>query len=165
MRLLPIYMMLAAAAAHAADDPAGWTAARWGMSPAEVRAAVPDSATLTGPPADRTIDGKLSTLGVPAVQIGALTWSAYFFFEQDKLTRVELTPADRSLIDTRQFRATESLLAAKYGRPFDRTAEGHSVVQWTFPATLITLTHTDYRPRVQLQTLWLTYAQPTRDKI
>lgn len=155
-------LLLAAPIVFAAADPAGWTGAKWGMTPDQVRAAVPGSKPLRY----EFEKGTFATLGVDAVQLGdGPAWSVYFVFDPaGHLDRVAMQPAVRTFATQQEFGRLESLLADKYGRPFDRTAGDTTAnypatrrATWSAGQTSIALVHTDYRPRVQLQTLWLTY--------
>lgn len=157
-------MVLVASASLAgpADDPAGWSGAKWGMTSTEVRTAVPGCKPIRY----EFEAGVFATLGADAVQLGdGPAWSVYFVFDSaGQLVRVAMQPAARTFATQQEFSRLESLIADKYGRPFDRNA-GDSAANypavrraaWSAGQTSITLVHTDYRPRVQLQTLWLTY--------
>lgn len=163
MRTLLILPLLALTAA-AAEDPAGWQAAKFGMSVEEVRAAMPAAQILITPLADRTIDGAISPLGIDRIEIAKTSWSVFFTFEAGKLTTVHLRPIAKTDATIQDFQTVEELLMEKYGRPFERQAgtpntEWPIVRQaaWSFATTAITLRHVDLRPRVGLETLWLTY--------
>lgn len=151
---------------QAADDPAGWTSAKWGMSPGQVQAAVPAAAAI---PPEKFVAGATATLGIPALQLGPTTWSVFLLFGPTGLDRVMLRPADRADVSQAEYLRLENLLAQKYGRPFERRIykEGIASAQWSFATTTVSLQLTDYRPRVQLVTLWLEYARksPDTDKL
>jgi len=148
--------------ACAADDPGGWTAAKWGMTIDQVRAAVPDAQILTGNEPKRTINGVLSPLGVPSLEIGKVTWSVYFLFDQQgHLSAVEIntdTPSVEAYIQTAQ------LLTERYGHPAEETAGGRRSAQWTFATTTIQLRYT-YLAAIQMETLWLSYTRPNAARI
>jgi hypothetical protein len=157
-----LLILACASTLAAAEDPGGWTAAKWGMTPDQVRAAVPESK----PVRYEFEKGTFSTLGVDELRIGdGPAWSVYFLFDDaGKLARVAMQPAVNIYATVQEFSRVESLLAEKYTRPFDRNSgdpnQNYPVLRragWTIGQTSITLVHTDYRPRVQLQTLWLTY--------
>lgn len=147
-----------ATAAVAADDPAGWTAAKWGMSPDQVRAAIPSSHDLTGPAANRTFDGKLSTFGVDRVQIGRTVYSALFMFDATGLTAVYLLPADESDRSLFQFVQVELLLVQKYGRPFERSYAEGRFAQWSLDTTTVTLHYSNIQI-IHSESVYLIYAR------
>lgn len=167
-RLMCMLLLLACASAGlAADDPGGWTTAKWGMSPDQVRAAVPAAVEI---PPEKFTAGRSATIGVPALQLGPTTWSVFFLFDfASGLDRVMLRPASRTGATAAEYLRIEQLLTQRFGRPMERTIykEGIRSGQWIFPATNIVLTLTDYRPTVQLVTLWLEYSRksPDADKL
>jgi hypothetical protein len=153
-----------AAAAFAADDPGGWTSAKWGMSEAQVRAAVPAAVELTGPLDHRTFyrtnaiadDKWVAPIGIPSLDLAGAKWEVFFLFDRGKLARIELAPSEKSAA---QFQAVEDLLAIKYGHPFDRQTTDTIIVhtaQWSFPSTVIVLRHTR-NPVLAIESLYLTY--------
>jgi hypothetical protein len=158
LRRYLMVMMLASAVALAADDPGGWTTAKWGMSTDQVRAAIPSSHDLTGPADNRTFDGKLSTLGVDRVQIGRTVYSALFMFDVTGLSAVYLLPADESDRSLFQFIQVELLLVQKYGRPFERSYTEGRFAQWSLDTTTVTLHYSDIRI-LKRESLYLIYAR------
>jgi hypothetical protein len=155
------YMLLLAGIAAAADDPGGWTAAKWGMTRDQVRAAIPSAKVLTGPADARTVEKDVSDLGIDAIAIGAIDWTVLFFFDASGgLRQVRLAPVNTKKDATeQQYLATESLLVEKYGRPFDRNATESTDVrdaQWTIGKTTIHLRRLAIR-RVAFQAITLIY--------
>jgi hypothetical protein len=153
--LLALTLALATIAG-AADDPAGWTAAKWGMTTDQVRAAIPDAVPLTGREADRKIDGHLSPLGVPQIKLGPATVAGYFLFDASGKLESVAFKADQVSTSATMFVNLSLALAEKYGRPMESTEGKNRTAQWTFPTTTIDLRYTEI-PAIGFQTLWLTY--------
>jgi hypothetical protein len=161
--------LLIATTLFAADDPGGWTAAKWGMSLDQIRQAVPSAADLTTPEPARTlyIGGKkfLAILGVDPLDIAGFAWRAHFLLDRQKLFAVVLMPGDKTATSVQEFSRVEGLLVEKYGRPFERHVGSATEfpdirsAQWSFPTTTVTLTYTDYRPRLAMESLDLEYVQ------
>lgn len=96
MRLARILCILFPLALAAADDPSGWAAAKWGMTPDEVKTAVPEAHELSGPTPERTFyvaeEKKLATVGIDRTDIAGTSWKVFLGFEGPKgLTGVWLT--------------------------------------------------------------------------
>ncbi len=159
--VLSLYVVLVLAA-FAADDPGGWTGAKWGMTVNQVRAAVPDAQILTGPEAPRKIEGILSPLGIPTLQIGPIAWSVFFLFDPaGKLTAVYLnTPTP----GTAAFMATDLLLTERYGRPAEQKTDAGRTSQWSFPTTVLQLRYTVI-PAIRSEDLWLSYTRPAAARL
>jgi len=158
-----LYVVLAAASIATAQhqDPAGWTTARWGMTADQVRAAIPDAVPI--PP--EKIDGRPATLGIPHLDIGRSTWTAYFLFDPDgRLDAVHLKALGTS-VSQAAFVDTELLLSERYGRSIARHEENNRSAQWSFPKTAITLRYTNLAPRIRFETLWLSYTVPPSSRL
>ena len=168
-----LILSVAVATARGADDPAGWTSARWGMTIDQVRAAVPAAELLTGPTDERTIfcpdkDHPLtSPLGVLHLKLAGIEWSVFFLFRDAKLVQVSLKPAEKSEVFEQIYANVRDLLFEKYGRPFERETQDkidHSterVSLWSFPLTTIELNYVDFRSLIPMEILYLTYRQKT----
>lgn len=148
------YLPLAAAAVLAAQDytpiapePRGWSKAVWGMTVAELRAALPEAAPLPRPEPDL---GTLGRLQLPAVDFGPVRAIATFQFDPaaDRLVAIRLE-ADPKLPKASTFALLRDALVEKYGRPTseenttDHTASGSRItthtVQWNRRYTVIRL--------------------------
>ena len=158
------------AAAVAADDPAGWSAAKWGMSDAEILHAIP-AATRLDPPEKvgmsaeqsaqlaklrndlRRMRGQpelpaepvhgnqvLAHVAVP-VELARTKFRALMVPDQaGRLASVLLSPIHQTDATVALFESLEQLLVQKYGRPWT-TRDGDSAeIQWTIKTTVITLT-------------------------
>ena len=152
---LSMYMMIAAVV-QAADDPGGWTAAKWGMTDAQILQAIP-AATRLDPPEKNTHAG---------VQIESLELSGKDFhvlFVPDSkglLNSVLLVPAakyeGRGLDGL--FKDLEQLLVEKYGRPWITNAGKElkqTVDQWSLKTTtiILSLAWSPLAPEMQIITL------------
>jgi len=174
LRSALILLAAFAGIARAADDPAGWTNAYWGMTVDQVRSAVPASEPLAGPAEERTFfcpdrDHPLvSPLGVKHLKLATVDWSVFFLFRDAKLVQVSLRLNDKDMAGIQLYSKLRDLLLDKYGRPFEREDGDKSdppvthKSTWTFPLTSIELAHKDFRDLgMKLEFLDLTYAQRT----
>jgi hypothetical protein len=158
MRKLSICSLAAVSLLAGADrDPGGWTAAKWGMTPGQIVKALPGQAVqLTGPEQDRTFDGILATVGVPALALDKDTVRIFFICDPSAgLVRVEMRSADDS---DEAFVRLESLLVQKYGKPWSRSTDQVKESQWSFPTTTITLRRVEMKA-ISFRSLWITYAR------
>jgi hypothetical protein len=132
VRLILIYTLLAGAA-FAADDPGGWSKAKWGMNEIQLADAFGADLIHTGDPS------KAIHLAVD-VALADVPFRAELALDKDgKLAHVLLTPRRDKDADEFLFEHLQDALVLKYGRPWKSTA-GHSTkYQWSFPATSITL--------------------------
>lgn len=148
-----IIIMLAALFAGAADDPGGWSKAKWGMTQAQLSDAFgPDAhhddhgrllapLTMSDIPCEATMNlddaGHLSAVGIGPVKIADMTDALYLILQE--------------------------LLVQKYGRPWKTSEElGVTKLQWTFPTTLITLTRAKF-PDTEQRLVMLTYKRIAPD--
>jgi hypothetical protein len=152
-------MMLAAVAfLLAADDPGGWSKAKWGMTEAQLSAAfgadfheVPDLHGATD------YLGRFRFSLWVDLTVGKIPCRATPHFDKDgHLDSVSITPnkfEDETVVLSLNLR---DLLVQKYGPPSKSTED---MDQWTFPTTLITLQHIKILPseNFQLDDLSLTY--------
>ncbi len=148
MIAIPLLLALAAA------DPGGYLAARWGMTPDQVLAAIPEARELTSPLPSRTFKEDVARIGIPQITLGPDQAQVFFLINaQAGLYRVMIQPATA---DMDAFRRIEALLVQRYGRPWHRAGETTTQSQWSFPATTITLSYS-YIPAIRFRSLWLTY--------
>jgi hypothetical protein len=120
------------------QDPAGWQTARWGMSPAEVKAAL---LLIDRPRArPRPAKGPLYPAFVLLTEIGGIEYRVALDFDiaRDTFQRVRFVPkvagAARSAFDS-----LAALLVKKYGAPAESGSENAQQRSWTFPSTVIRL--------------------------
>lgn len=127
-----IIMMLAGSAAWCADDLSGWSGARWGMSEQAVLDAFPGRAVRNDVP-------DACPVVIRTVPIGSTDYRACFYFSSGKLARVDLSPVRRADITESEFGRSESLLAEKYGKPWQRRERDVSESRWSFRSSRISL--------------------------
>lgn len=135
---LPVHVALATLAALlvAAGPPAdapptkgtsaapgeAWRTTRFGMTPAEVVAALPGEATLLSPPVTLP-DGNVVAAGVDGYAWEGLTFQVRFVFEGGKLAIVSLrTPQDR-YVDAAAYDALRRALVARWGPPLQTSSD------------------------------------------
>jgi len=155
-----MYMMLVLAAiATGADtqDPGGWTAAKWGMTDAQVLAAIPVATSLDPPDAGAHVHIKSFDLAGAAFHV---------LFQADKdgrLQSVLLSPVGTPAEGINYlFQNLQNLLVEKYGRPWTST-EGHGTeIQWSLKTTTITLSRVKF-PGIDIQILNLHYKRKSVD--
>jgi len=149
--------MMAASSAAQPTDPGGWTAAKWGMTDAQILAAIPAATRLDPPDAGAHVHIKSFDL------VGA---SFHVLFQSDKdghLQAVLLSPVEPPAegIDY-LFQNLQNLLVEKYGRPWTST-EGHETeIQWSLKTTTVTLSRIKF-PGMDIQILNLHYKRRSAD--
>jgi hypothetical protein len=114
------------AASQAADAPPApgeaWRATRWGMTPAEVVAALPGEAKLLTPPVNLP-DGNVVAAGIDGYAWEGLAFQVRFVFEGGKLALVSLrTPQDR-YVDAAAYETLRRSLVARWGAPRETTTD------------------------------------------
>jgi len=131
MRTLTL-ALVAAAALAAADDPSGWTRAKWGMTTGELAAIFPDA--KPNPPE------KDAVLALDPIDLADTHFRVVFFKNAaGRLAQVDLSPSSKTDWTDGTFQRLENALVEKYGRAW-KTDEGDiTTLQWTFPTTVIQL--------------------------
>jgi len=155
--LLGLFLCAALSAqpiSKAGADVTGWTSTKWGMTAAQVRAAVPY-------PTEQDPDSKNLQI-VPPIQIGRIPVRVDFDFTDGKLTLVGLTAihAEDHVTANGAFASLKRSLIEKYGKPSDEqtrtdTSGTTQEVFWSFPSTQIVLRLIDWR---FLASAMITYA-------
>jgi len=140
-----------------AGDPGGWQGARWGMTEAEVLAAVPRAQRNAGPDAQKAIHGALAMVVVPEIDVVDVRMQVLFWFAGGKLRRVLLAPQRREDRTADDYCRIERALVQRYGRPWRNTGSQLRASQWTFASTIVTLELAELRA-VGLRFLSLEYA-------
>ncbi len=132
-------MMLALAAADtlAADDPGGWTAAKWGMTGAQILTAFPGQAAPLDPP-DSVNHAHVQ---IREFDLAGAAFRVYFVPDKDDhLASVLLTPSKPPASGNEaMFQHLQELLVEKYGHPWSSTVGGRTQLQWSLKTTTITL--------------------------
>jgi len=154
MRTLFVLVALFAAVAQDPIPPAppvdiaGWQAATWGMTAAQVRAAFPEAVPLNPPVEDV---GAFWRLEWRQARLGTYPATAHFEFppDRDSLCAVEVT-IDPSYGCASVFDTLRTALVEKYGRPAtETTTSGRNIfdststkkqVQWLLKSPTIALT-------------------------
>ena len=143
-------MGVAAALAAAADDPAGWTTAKWGMTAEQILAAVPQAQRLDPP------EKNGARVHIPELDLAGGQFHVYFVPDKDGLLRAvvlttPITPPPAgfdSLVQNLQ-----NLLVEKYGRPWKSDGEVATEFEWSFATTTITLSRMKFEGKTLSVTL------------
>lgn len=135
-----LYIVFAIGALAAADDPGGWTRAKWGMTEDQVITAFGGEVTRFAKP--DSANG--ARIGIERLDLSGTTFKVYMSMDAGgKLERVLLSPIDPKAATDGLFQSLQELLVEKYGRPWV-TKEGRITdVQWTVGSTVIQLTRAD----------------------
>jgi hypothetical protein len=144
-------MMLAAVAfLLAADDPGGWSKAKWGMTDAQL-SEVFGAETLY-------IDGHVAV----HLTVGDILCHAMMHFDKDgHLNLIGIGPVKIDDMTDALYLNLQEMLVQKYGRPWKSDEEnGITSLQWTFPTTLITLQRMKL-PMIARRNVSLTYERVT----
>ncbi len=138
MRRISLYIALALAPVFAADvpDPGGWTTAKWGMSEAQILAAVPGAVRLDPP--DKV---NHAAVHMPTYDLAGVAFHVYFVPGSDgKLESVLLNPVGEPAEGFESvYQRLQNLLVEKYGRPWNSTEGSTHEMQWSRPTTTIAL--------------------------
>lgn len=126
-------------AAAAADDPGGWSKAKWGMTE-------PQIASAFG--ADRIVHIPLAAGGAqPGVDIDLVgaPFRAMFGLKDGRLAGVNISPRQEKDRNDQVFESLVNALVEKYGRPW-KSETGQMLktteYQWSLPTTVITASFT-----------------------
>jgi hypothetical protein len=144
-------MMLAAVTVlSAADDPAGWSKARWGMTDAQLSDAFGADTTHS--------HGRIAI----AITLAGIPCRAEMIPDQaGHLDAVLVEPVKSSDMTDSLYLNLQDLLVQKYGRPWKSGEEsGVTKLQWTFPTTLITLDRAKF-PSAEQRIVALVYKRIT----
>jgi hypothetical protein len=146
-------MILAATFAGAADDPGGWSKARWGMTDAQL-------AGIFGADAHRNDHGRLVVL----LTLANFPCDATMIPDQaGLLDAVLIEPVKIADMNDALYLNLQELLVQKYGRPWKASEEnGVTKLQWTFQTTLITLDRAKF-PGTEQRIVGLVYKRITPD--
>jgi hypothetical protein len=125
-----------AAAAPATRPPHDWPTLRWGMTEAEVLAALPGQAQRLEPP-ERLADGRVVSVGFEPQAVEGVPFRVRFVFEAGRLVILSLKslpgrPADGADYDRLRARFTERLHDAGTERR-DATATDYRHARWDLP--------------------------------
>jgi hypothetical protein len=126
---------LLAGAAFAADDPGGWSKAKWGMTEPQLTETFGAASIVRVP-----LAGGGSWPGIDVDLLGTAFRAALALDKDGRLSAVTLSPRDNKAADEFLFQRLQDALFEKYGRPWKSTAGHNTKFQWSFPTTSITLT-------------------------
>jgi len=153
--LFPLALVIAAAAI-AADDPAGWSKSRWGMTDDEILQAFDGQAVRLATP-----ERNGARVSIPSVELAGTKFHVWFIPDKSgHLCSVVFTSIDPPSDSIAQ--SIEELLAAKYGHPWKTQATHTTDALWTIGTTVIRVTHTRLRG---FQMLVLRYSVQSSDPI
>ena len=157
MRTITILIIMAAAAAAQPADPGGWTAAKWGMSDAQILAAIPAATRLDPPDAGAHVH-------IKSFDLAGAAFHVLFQTDQDgRLQAVLLSPVgDPAEGIDYLFQTIQNLLVEKYGRPWTSTEAHETEIQWSLKTTTITLSRVKF-PGIDIQILNLHYKRKSAD--
>ncbi|MDR3566322.1 MAG: hypothetical protein P4N59_33475 [Negativicutes bacterium] len=156
--------LLVVAAAIAADDPGGWTKAKWGMTEAQLAEAFGPDIVRLDPP-DSIAGGKIKIFQAVDVQIGGTPFRAKLVPDKDgKLDSVLFSARDKKDVNQYTFQSLQELLVQKYGRPWKSAAGQDAEFQWSLGSTVITLSFTQYKD-VDWSNLILQYRHKSPDPL
>lgn len=112
---LTVFVLLAASVAFSADDPCGWSNAKWGMTDTEIL---------------RVMNGQVqrftevdpyqkARVGIPSLEFAGIKFKVYMApGPDDRLEHVLFTPVAQADHSDSTFAALEGLLIEKYGHPW-----------------------------------------------
>jgi len=121
----------------AADDPGGWTKARWGMTEPQLIEAFGPSIVRLDPP--EAVGGIPIHLAVDIALVGS-SFRALLAPDKDgHLYNVLISPRQSKDRNEVTFELLENLLVEKYGRPWKSEAGHETNLQWSFATTVIRL--------------------------
>jgi hypothetical protein len=164
MRILAtVTMMLAVstATAAAAEDPAGWSKARWGNTDAEIIRAFGGEVVLFDHP-DKNIHARV---GIESMDLAGTKFRVYMVPGPDeRLQRVFISPCSHDDETDAVFQTLEELLVQKYGPPWKSSESDTTSLQWTFNTTIITLARIRI-PAIRFQMVHLEYTQKSATSI
>jgi hypothetical protein len=111
-----------AAGATVAPAPGGWRSARFGMTPAEVVAALPGEATRLSPPVTLA-DGNTVDVGIDGYRFEGLSFDVRFVFAGGKLALVSLRTPPKTYVDVTSYARLRDTLVKQWGPPLEDTKD------------------------------------------
>jgi hypothetical protein len=115
-----LFTCVALALGSAAHAQTLWTAAQYGMTVEQVKAAFPSAVPISTP--DKLYGGSQGLLTVPGVHVAASDFHAIFYFNKDRLVQVTLASDKKQRFESMlvDFHSVEEILRAKYGPELQR---------------------------------------------
>jgi hypothetical protein len=108
-----------------AQDPVpsgGWRGARFGMTPAEVVAALPGEAVLLSPEV-KLADGNAVAVGIDGMAWEGLTFDVRFVFAKGRLALVSLRTPQKKYVDAEAYVKLRDALTSQWGPPLEETKD------------------------------------------
>jgi len=158
MKLASLYIgtVLCGAGVLAAADPTAWSKTSWGMSDAEIRAALEPGQVRDVAERLRVGDKvEPARVGIPKISIAGTDFRVYFLTDPGGLHQISLQPIDKADATDAVFHSLEAALTLKYGTPFSRAGET-SLAQWKTSTSVIRLEFVALK-NVPFKSLWLIY--------
>jgi len=134
-----IYALLGGAcfSLPAADDPGGWSKAKWGMSEPQLADAFGPGIVRLDPP-DK-VSGIPVLLAVDLDLAGSPFRAKLILDKYGKLSSVLLQPRQTDACGAYLFQSLQNSLVEKYGRPWKSEAGMSTDLQWSLATTVIHL--------------------------
>lgn len=127
--------LLIAATALAADDPGGWSKAKWGMTDDELVKAF-DGQVVRFAKVDPF---QHASVGIESIEVSGVQFKVYMAPIDGKLDHILFASVNQTDNTEETFQLLQNLLVQKYGRPWKSDAAGSVELQWTFPTTVVQL--------------------------
>ncbi len=113
---------------------AGWRAARFGMSPDAVVAALGGEARLLQPPM-KLADGNTVAAGIDGYAFEGLSMDVRFVFEDGKLALVSLRTGQKTYVEAEAYVRLRDALVRRWGPPLGETSDANFIdmrqTRWT----------------------------------
>jgi hypothetical protein len=152
LRRLTLAAALLAVAA-AAEDPGGWSKARWGNTDDEIIRAFDGDVIRF----DHRDEANHARVGIESMELAGTKFRVYMVpGADDRLNSVLITPCQHDDATDAVFQTLGGLLVQKYGNPWKSDEGNTTQLQWTFKTTIITLSRIRI-PEVKFQLVHLQY--------
>jgi hypothetical protein len=150
-----IALVVTAATATAAEEPGGWSKARWGQTDAEIIQAFSGEVVVFDHP-DKNIRARV---GIESMDLAGTKFRVYMVpGPDDRLQKVFINPCSHDDETDAVFQTLEELLVQKYGHPWKSSESDTTSLQWTFDTTVITLSRIRI-PAIRFQMVHLEYVR------
>jgi len=137
MTFKPLSVLILVTTAVAAEDPGGWSKARWGNTDEEIIQAFAGEVVLF----DHPDAANHARIGIESMELADTKMRVQMVPGPDnRLQSVLISP--RRLDDGTDmlFQSLGELLVQKYGHPWKSEEDNRTELQWTFKTTIVTLT-------------------------
>jgi len=103
-----------------------WRGTRWGMTPAEVAAALPKEARLLSPEV-KLADGNVIAAAIDGFAFEGLNFDVRFIFTGGKLSLVSLRTPQKKPVDVEAYARLRDALVKSWGPPLEETKDDNFV--------------------------------------